>query len=63
MFMNKPLTNLAVDASGLASFSFTGGPTAVSLPSVLGPYKVLYDLGPIYIIRLANGEIMKVMKH
>jgi hypothetical protein len=54
---------LAVDASGLASFSFTGGPTAVSLPSVLGPYKVLYDLGPIYIIRLANGEIMKVMKH
>ena len=63
MFMNKPLTDLAVDASGLASFSFTGGPTAVSLPSVLGPYKVLYDLGPIYIIRLANGEIMKVMKH
>ena len=63
MFMNKPLTDLAVDASGLASFSFTGGPTAVSLPSVLGPYKVLYDLGPIHIIRLANGEIMKVMKH
>jgi hypothetical protein len=61
--MNKPLTNMAVDANGAASFDFMGGATAVAAPSISGYDEVLYDFGPIYIIRLANGEIKKMMKH
>ena len=63
MLMNKPLTKMAVDANGVASFDFMGGATAVAAPSVSGSYEVLYDFGPISIIRLGNGEIKKIMKH
>ena len=38
-------------------------PTAVTERQVNTKPKVLYDLGPIHIIRFANGEIKKVMKH
>jgi len=60
--MNKPLTNITI-TDGLASFDFMGGATGLFEKKVLGQPKILYDLGPIYIIRNAQGEIKKVMKH
>ena len=63
MYMSKPITEMAVD-NGLASFDFMGGgPSAVDSPlrSTLQS-QVLYDLGPINIIRYSNGEVRKVMK-
>lgn len=62
-YMSKPITGISVD-NGLASFDFMGGgPLSIGTPlcSDLQP-RVLYDLGPIYIIRYANGEVRKVMK-
>ena len=61
-FMSKPLTNMSV-AEGLASFDFMGGSTGIFDKKVWGQPKILYDFGPIYIIRNANGETKKVMKH
>ena len=63
MLMGKPLTNMAVDANGLASFDFMGGTTAISVQTASGTNEVLYDFGPIRIIRMPNGDIKKVMKH
>ena len=60
--MNKPVDNIRV-SGGLASFDFMGGVTDVSKLKVVGQPKILYDLGSIYIIRNAQGEIKKVMKH
>lgn len=62
LFMSKPLTNMSV-TDGLASFDFMGGATGIFEKKVWGQPKILYDLGPIYIIRYANGETKKVMKH
>jgi M6 family metalloprotease-like protein len=62
-FMNKSLYDIKVE-NGLASFRFTDGPTTGIEELKSGePYRILYDLGPIYIIRYRNGEIKKVMKH
>ena len=61
--MNKSLYDMRVD-DGLASFRFVvNQPTAIRELTDRQPYRILYDLGPIYIIRYANGEIKKVMKH
>ena len=60
--MSKPITDMAV-TDGLASFEVNLTPTAVSEHVAITTPKVLYDLGPIRIIRCANGEIKKVMKH
>ena len=60
--MNKPITDITV-TDGLASFKFMGGTTGLFEQKVLGESKILYDFGPIYIIRNAQGEIKKVMKH
>lgn len=60
--MSKPITAMAV-TDGLASFEVNLTPTAVSEHVAITTPKVLYDLGPIRIIRCANGEIKKVMKH
>ena len=60
--MSKPLTNMTV-TDGLASFDFMGGATSIFEKKLWGQPKILYDLGPIYIIRDANGETKKVMKH
>ena len=60
--MNKSLSNISV-VDGLASFDFMGGATGITTQKVIGQPKILYDLGPIYIIRNAQGEIKKVMKH
>ncbi len=61
-FMSKPITGMMV-TDGLASFTVKKEPTAVRQQSVDTSPKVLYDLGPVLIIRTANGEIKKVMKH
>ena len=62
--MSKPITNIQV-TSGLASFDFMGGgPSSVTPPSTLltSPSTILYDIGPVRIVRMSNGEIKKVMK-
>ncbi len=61
-FMNKPLTGLKV-TGGLASFDFMGGATGIFEQKILGQPEVLYHFGPIYIIRNAQGEVKKVIKH
>lgn len=60
-YMNKPLTNLAL-TDGIASFDFMGGATGILERKVVEQPKILFDFGPIYIIRNAQGEIKKVMK-
>jgi M6 family metalloprotease-like protein len=61
--MNKSLFDMKVE-NDLASFRFaTASTTDIEELRAGQPYKILYDLGPIYIIRYANGEIKKVMKH
>ena len=59
--MSKPLTAMSV-ADGLASFDFMGGTTAVRTLSARQPSQILYDLGPIYIIRCADGKVRKIEK-
>ena len=61
--MNKSVRDIAV-TDGLASFRFTiDQSTGIVEHRTSQPYTVLHDLGPIYIIRYANGDIKKVMKH
>ena len=62
LFMNKSLTDMTV-TNGLASFQFKNNVTGIWEQKVLSQPKILYDYGPIYIIRNAQGEIKKVMKH
>jgi hypothetical protein len=62
LFMNKSLTDMTV-TNGLASFQFKNNVTGIWEQKVLRQPKILYDYGPIYIIRNAQGEIKKVMKH
>jgi hypothetical protein len=60
--MSKPITNMAV-TGGLASFDFMGGtPSGIcSQPSASSSHpSVLYRMGDIYIIRNAQGKIVKV---
>ncbi len=63
LLMSKPVSQMAVDANGLASFRFTVNTTAISELSASGSPRVLYEVGPICIVRMPNGEIKKVMKH
>lgn len=60
--MSKPITDMTM-TDGLASFEVMKEPTAVTEHLVSTTPKVLYDLGPVSIIRCANGEIKKMMKH
>jgi hypothetical protein len=61
--MNKSVRDIAV-TDGLASFRFTiDQSTGIVEHRTSQPYTVLHELGPIYIIRYANGDIKKVMKH
>ena len=61
--MNKPIYDMKVE-NGLASFRFgITPPTGIAERSLHQPYRILYDLGPIHIIRYCNGDIKKVMKH
>lgn len=67
LFMSKPITNMAV-SNGLASFDFMADPSAIQpLPFTLhpSPYQggqVLYRVGPINIIRCADGTVRKVKR-
>jgi M6 family metalloprotease-like protein len=60
--MSKPITNIQV-TSGAASFDFMGGaPSSIQAPVSASSHQVLYDIGPVRIVRMSNGEIKKVMK-
>ncbi len=61
-YMSKPITNMTV-TNGLASFDFMGGgPSSIQAPVSTSSLQVLYDIGPVRIVRMPNGEIKKVMK-
>ena len=61
--MNKSLYDMTVEG-GLVSFRFEAAPpTGIAERPSSQTSTILYDLGPLYIIRCANGEIKKVMKH
>lgn len=60
--MSKPLTNIAV-SGGVASFDFMGGTTAISTVRPTGvPPQTLYSLGPVDIVRYADGNVRKVVR-
>ena len=60
--MNKSIRDIKVE-NRLASFRFTvDTKTCITELPVNRQSQILYDLGPIYIIRYANGDIKKVMK-
>ncbi len=61
-FINKPIWNMEV-TGGVASFTFIEEPTGIWERKTEGKAEILFDLGPIYIIRNARGEIKKVIKH
>ena len=63
MLMSKPIINIQV-TDGIASFDFMGGASSVTPLStdLSSPFTVLYDIGPVRIVRMPNGEIKKVMK-
>ena len=64
-FMSKSLRDISV-TGGLASFRFTvDGTTGIDdiidrKPT--GPSKVLYQMGPVLIVREQDGTIRKIMK-
>ena len=61
--MNKSVHDIDV-TNGLASFRFTvDTPTGIEEHTSQQSAEILYDLGPISIIRYSNGTIKKVMKH
>jgi M6 family metalloprotease-like protein len=63
MLMNKSIYDMKVE-DGIASFRFeVNTPTGIVEHNSSQTHTILYDLGPIYIIRCSNGEIKKVMKH
>jgi hypothetical protein len=61
--MSKPITKMAV-ANGLASFEFMASSATAIYERTIAQGKpvVLYDLGPILIVRDGDGQIRKVMK-
>ena len=63
MYMSKPITNIRVE-EGRASFDFMGGgPVGVATTTATGrDAQVLYDLGEVSIVRMADGSVRKVMK-
>jgi hypothetical protein len=61
--INKSVHDIDV-TNGLASFRFTvDTPTGIEEHTSQQSAEILYDLGPISIIRYSNGTIKKVMKH
>ena len=61
--MGKPLTDMAV-SNGLASFAFMHSPTKVTsaVAGAAGYQQLLYELGPIRIVRDGNGIVKKMFK-
>ena len=63
--MNKSVRDIAV-TNGLASFRFTVDGTT-DIDDIIdrkptGPSKVLYQMGPVLIVREQDGTIRKIMK-
>jgi len=64
LLMNKPLTNMRV-TSGLAAFDFMGGTTDIGQTPLAKSQELatlLYRMGPVMIVRDADGKVRKVMK-
>ena len=62
LFMNKPITNFTVQ-DGKASFDFMKTATGITLPTVTRTQQVLYQYGPLRIVRQTDGTVKKVIKH
>ena len=62
LFMNKPVTNFTVQ-DGKASFDFMKTATDITLPTVTRTQQVLYQYGPLRIVRQADGTVKKVIQH
>ena len=62
LFMNKPVTNFTVQ-DGKASFDFMKTATGITLPTVTRTQQVLYQYGPLRIVRQADGTVKKVIQH
>ena len=62
LFMNKPVTNFTVQ-DGKASFDFMKTATGITLPTVTRTQQLLYQYGPLRIVRQADGTVKKVIKH
>jgi len=60
LLMSKPITEMAV-TNGLASFKFMGGSTAIRETQHQDQPTILYQYGPLRILRMPNGEIRKVL--
>jgi len=58
--MSKPITEMAI-TNGLASFKFMGGSTAIRETQHQDQPTILYQYGPLRILRMPNGEIRKVL--
>ena len=61
LLMSKPITEMAL-SDGLASFKFMGGETAIRDIRQKESPSVLYNLGPVSIIRCADGQVRKVRR-
>ncbi len=62
LFMNKPVTNFTVQ-DGKASFDFMKTATDITLPTVTRTQQVLYQYGPLRIVRQTDGTVKKVIQH
>ena len=62
LLMNKSLTEMNVSGEGLASFNFSTPTTGIVEHHNASSSSVLYEYGPIRIVRTSNGTIKKVMK-
>ena len=62
LFMNKPVTNFTVQ-DGKASFDFMKTATGITLPTVTHTQQVLYQYGPLRIVRQTDGTVKKVIQH
>ena len=62
LFMNKPVTNMMVQ-DGKASFDFMKTATDITLPTVTRTQQVLYQYGPLRIVRQTDGTVKKVIQH
>ena len=62
LLMSKPLTNISVNG-GLGSFDFMGGTAAIgSTTAATAEPTLLYRIGPIDIVRTADGSVRKTFR-
>ena len=64
LFMSKPLYHFSVDDERLASFQFLSPVASVDIPTrSTHSEKVLWRMGPVSIVRTADGKVKKVIAH